>query len=98
MNVSLLHRKANRFKKIQNVFTTKLPLKLLAVAANFISVYLFIIALSIGETGKVTALYQGLMVVSVLAGIIFLNERRDITKKLIGTAVTLVGVFLLTST
>jgi len=41
-------------------------------------------------------MYQGMMVLSVLGGIILLKERKDILKKLVGTAVTIVGVILLT--
>jgi uncharacterized membrane protein len=36
------------------------------------------------------------MVVAIIAGIVFLNERQDVGKKLVGSAITMVGVVLLT--
>lgn len=80
------------------IFKNNLLLKLLALGVNIISVYLFTAALRFGDSGKITAVYQGMLVTSILAGIIFLKEREDIGKKLIGTVVTLVGVFLLSAT
>lgn len=84
--------------RLTKIFQNKLWLKLLAAGVNIISVYLFIIALRFGDSGKVTAIYQGMLITSILAGIIFLKEREDIGKKLIGTVVTLVGVLLLSTT
>lgn len=75
---------------------TNLPLKILAVLANVISSILFLIALKSGEVSKVNAIYQSMMILSVLAGIIILKERKDIFKKLLGSAVTIIGVVLLT--
>lgn len=72
-------------------------LKSIAILFNVLSIYFTTWALAVGQASTVTALYQSMMVFSVLAGIIFLKEREDITKKLIGTAATLIGVFLLTS-
>lgn len=73
----------------------KIP-KLLGTVANVVALYLLVAALSMGEVSKVNGLYQGMLVVSVLAGIILLKERQDISRKLIGTAVTLIGIILLT--
>jgi uncharacterized membrane protein len=68
---------------------------LCAVGFNIISVYVFTAALRYGDSGKVTAVYQGMLVTSILAGIIFLKERSDIGKKLIGAAITIIGVIIL---
>lgn len=84
----------NRIKKI---FRNNLLLKFLAVGVNIISVYLFTAALRIGDPGKVNAIYQGMLVTSILTGIVFLKERDDIHKKLIGAAVTIVGIILLST-
>ncbi len=70
-------------------------LKSFAIIINVASVYLFAAALRIGETSKVSAIYHGMLIVSVLSGIIFLNERENIGRKLIGAAVTIIGVLLL---
>ncbi|MCL4366416.1 DMT family transporter [Patescibacteria group bacterium] len=72
----------------------KLP-KLLGVGANVAALFLLIAALKIGDVSRVNALYQGMLVVNVLAGIILLKERQDILRKLLGTAVTIIGIILL---
>lgn len=84
-------------KRLKAIFQNNLLLKLLAVGVNIISVYLFTLALRFGDSGKVTAVYQGMLITSVLAGIIFLKEREDIGKKLIGSILTIIGVILLSS-
>jgi drug/metabolite transporter (DMT)-like permease len=83
--------------RMKKIFQKNLSLKLLAVGVNIVSVYLFTAALRIGDPGKVNALYQGMLVTSILAGIIFLKERTDIRKKLIGAAITIIGVIILSS-
>lgn len=87
----------NTTKRIPDVFKKNLVIKLLAIGFNVISIYLFMFALRLGDAGVVTAVYQGMLVFAVLAGIIFLNERENIGKKLAGTFITLIGVFLLSS-
>jgi len=84
-------RKNMNILKHENV-----KLKTFAVILNVASQYLFTWALLFGEVSKAIAVYQSMMIFSVVAGIIFLNERENIAKKLIGTAVTLIGVLLLT--
>ncbi len=84
--------------KLHAMKQTNWSLKTFAPFLNAIALYLFIIALRIGEASKVNAIYQGMLIFSVLAGIIFLKERENIGKKLIGTGVTIIGVLLLTST
>jgi drug/metabolite transporter (DMT)-like permease len=74
-----------------------MQIKSLAVILNVVSAYFVTWALALGEASKVIALYQSMMVFSVVAGIIFLKERGNIKKKVLGTAVTIIGVLLLTS-
>lgn len=88
----------NSVQRMKKVFRERLSIKFLAIAANVLSVYTFTAALRLGDSGKVNALYQGMLVFSILAGIIFLKEREDIGKKLIGSAVTIAGVLILSST
>lgn len=82
-------------KRLTKIFQNNLPLKFIAIACNIISIYVFTQALRVGDSGKVTAIYQGMIIVSILAGIIFLKEREDILKKLLGAAITIVGVVIL---
>lgn len=73
----------------------RLTLKVFATALNVLSTYLLIMALRTGDVSKVNSVYQGMMVVSVLFGIVFLKETEDIGRKLIGMSVSLFGIFLL---
>lgn len=70
--------------------------KLIGVLASMGAGYFLVVALKMGDVSKVNAIYQGMMVTSVLAGIIILKEREDILKKTIGTFLTIIGVILLT--
>lgn len=76
-------------------FKVGLPLKTTAVLLFFGANYLSTYTLRIGEASKVTAIYYGMMIFAVLAGIIFLKERDNIAKKVIGTFVVLGGILLL---
>ena len=70
--------------------------KITGIFANVVSTYLFIWALHKGEVSKVNAIYQSMMILSVLAGIFILKEKQDIFKKLLGSIITIIGVILLT--
>ncbi len=72
----------------------KIP-KLVGAGTNVAALFLLLAALNLGEVSKVNAVYQGMLVFGVLAGIILLKERKDIMKKLLGTAVTVIGILLL---
>ncbi len=82
-------------QRLVDQFKTNFSFKTIAIlmffAANYISTY----ALKIGDASKVTAVYYGMMIFAVLAGIIFLKERENIPRKIIGTLVVLGGVLLL---
>lgn len=68
---------------------------LLASGSNIAAMYLYVYALKIGEVSKVTGIYQGMMIVSVILGIVLLGERQDVVKKLIGAIITIAGILLL---
>jgi len=82
-------------ERIINIVHHNFLLKLVAVGLNILGLGLFIAALRIGDASKVNAVYQGMMIFSVLAGIVFLHERENIARKLIGATVTVIGVVLL---
>ncbi len=84
--------------KIPLMLKTNFRLKSLAIGINAAGLFLFTLALRTTDTSKVSAIYNGMLIFSVLAGIILLRERENIGRKLIGTVVTLIGVLLLTST
>ncbi len=85
-------------KKIELKQFTNLSYKFISALFNVVSLYLLTFALRIGDASKITGVYQGMLIFSVLAGIMFLKERENIGKKLIGTTIILIGVLLLTST
>lgn len=86
----------NRKERLKSAFTKDLKWKLIAGTTNTLSMYFFVLALSMGPVSQVTAIYQGMMVFSIIAGIVLLKERDYVTKKVIGAVVTLAGVLLLT--
>ncbi|MEK7570936.1 MAG: DMT family transporter [Patescibacteria group bacterium] len=85
----------NAKQRIFTSFRTKFPLKVLAIAISIVAMFFLTTALRLGDASKVNAIYQGMMILSVLAGIIFLHERKDIARKLIGTTITVIGVVLI---
>ena len=70
-------------------------LKIFAIAIILIANYVFVAAIRIGDVSKINAIYQGMMIVSVLAGIFILKERENIWKKIAGSAIVIIGAILL---
>ncbi len=73
-----------------------LPIKIFATAVNVISVYLLLFALKHGSASITNAIYQGMLIVSVLMGIFILREKENILRKIVGSIVTILGLLLLT--
>lgn len=88
----LMKNSKERFKES---LTHRFKLKTFAASTNLLTFLFFVLAIREGDASKVNAVYQGMLFLSVLAGIIFLKEREDIPRKLIGTAVTVAGVIML---
>lgn len=60
--------------------------------------YWFLVqALAVGEVGQVVPIYQGNLVLVVLAGILLLRERTDLTRKLLAAGVALAGAVLVSA-
>ncbi len=83
------------YRRIKKFTKKNFLLKSFAIVINVLSIYLFLFALRMGEVSKVNAIYQGMMVFSILAGIFILKEKKDILKKILGTVITIIGVLLL---
>lgn len=90
----LLMKNAKK-RLIDQNWDKKIP-KLVGTGANVAALFLLMAALRVGDVSKVNGLYQGMLVVGVLSGIVLLKERQDIFRKLLGTAVTIIGILLLT--
>jgi drug/metabolite transporter (DMT)-like permease len=82
-------------KRITYVFKKHKTPILLASGSNIIAMYFYVYALRIGEVSKVMGIYQGMMIVSILGGIILLNERQDVGKKIFGAIITIAGILML---
>jgi len=82
-------------KRINTFLKTKILSKLLAALTNVAALFFLLWAIKTGPVSIVNAIYQGTMIFAILAGIFFLGEKEDIAKKLIGTAIAIVGVYLL---
>jgi drug/metabolite transporter (DMT)-like permease len=50
----------------------------------------------VGEISKIMPIYNSNFLLTVLGGVVLLNERTDLKKKFIGSLITLVGVIMLT--
>lgn len=86
--------KESKQRLLENSKKHLLP-KVVATLASMGASYFLLLALQIGEVSKVNAIYQGMMITGVIAGIVFLKEKEDTLQKIIGTIVALVGVILL---
>jgi drug/metabolite transporter (DMT)-like permease len=65
------------------------------IVFNIIAMTLAVSAIRLGSTSKVTAVYQAMMIIAIIYGVIFLKERENIPQKLAGSAITVLGLFLL---
>ena len=86
----------NGIKRVFKTFKVNLAGKILAGLVASSSTFLLAKAIEVGPVSIVTALYQGMMIASVLAGIVFLKERENAFKKIVGSLIALIGVLLLT--
>ena len=63
--------------------------------SNVVAMFLAVNAIRIGETSKVSAVYQGMMIIALLYGIFVLKERNQMWQKIIGACVVIGGLYLL---
>lgn len=87
----------NSKKRLLEGSKKKVLPKIIATLASVGAGYFLIFALEGGDVSKVNAIYQGMMITGVIAGIILLKERKDILKKIIGTLLALIGVILIST-
>lgn len=86
----------NPIQRLKDSASQNFPLKMIAVLASVGAGYVLLFALQTGEVSKVNAIYQAMMITGVIAGIIFLKERKNIFRKLLGTALAVIAIFFLT--
>ncbi|MDE2025361.1 MAG: EamA family transporter [Patescibacteria group bacterium] len=85
----------DRKKRFGRFFKHKLSAKFFGGVSSVAAIYFFTLALRTGPVSIVNAIYQGTMILSVLAGIFLLGEKEDTKRKIIGSIVTMIGVLLL---
>lgn len=89
----LLMKKAK--KRLISSFNHRIKNNLMFLSVNIVSMYLYTEALRVGPASKVVAIYQSMMIVAVILGILVLNEKERIINKIVGTLLTLSGILLL---
>ncbi len=80
-------------KRLSSVLKKNPTAKIGLTLMNALSFYLYAFALVLGPISATQAVYQGMMVLSVLAGIFILKEREDVARKILGTTITLIGIY-----
>jgi len=68
---------------------------LIASAFNIVTMYSLVTAYRLAPVSQVNTTFQGVSALSVLVGIIALRERKYIPLKLVGAALTTIGIMLL---
>jgi drug/metabolite transporter (DMT)-like permease len=84
-----------KFREIKAEFKRIGPGVMVLAAANIIAYYFQLKALSIGEAIKVIPVVQLSVITTVLAGMVILNEKEHLFRKLTAAVIGLVGVYLL---
>lgn len=87
--VSDFKRRSKNFWKANT--TPLVGMAIMSVA----SLYLFVTALRIGDTSRVTGVYYAMMFTSVLAGIFLLKEKENVYRKIFGSLIILSGIYFL---
>ncbi|AKM79581.1 MAG: hypothetical protein UX85_C0001G0260 [Candidatus Beckwithbacteria bacterium GW2011_GWB1_47_15] len=81
--------------RIVALWRQKVKNLLLSVGSDAVTLYLMAQALRQGPVSKVLSVSQGMLVLAILAGILFLGEKERAWQKLLGGLITVGGVWLL---
>lgn len=68
---------------------------LIASLFNALTMFMIVSALRLAPTGQVIGVFQGIAMLTVASGVVFLHERAHLWHKLLATAFTTVGILLL---
>jgi drug/metabolite transporter (DMT)-like permease len=83
------------FSRIVKLGDSKWKNVLLATIFNAGTMMFMIQAYQLGQVGKVVALFQSVLVIQVLVGILFLGERKYVGRKVVGILAVVAGAILL---
>ncbi|HZL07833.1 MAG TPA: DMT family transporter [Candidatus Dormibacteraeota bacterium] len=85
-----------RRENIRPIITGKVRNQLLLAAVIFsVFEFVYFAALGKGEASKVIPVTQSSMIFTLIGGYLFLNERDNMTKKILGSALIILGIVLL---
>lgn len=85
----------NAKKRLVSIKKKSFTQNLMGTLFNVVSMYCLIAALRFESTSKVNTIFQSMMVVSLFFGIVFFHERKQMWQKIVGTVVTICGLFFL---
>ncbi|MBU2051960.1 EamA family transporter, partial [Patescibacteria group bacterium] len=88
----LMKQPIKRIKKTWEKYHTNM---FFSVASDAGGLLLMTSALRIGSASKVLTVHQSMMIVGVLAGILLLKETKMIWRKVVGSLITLIGLWML---
>jgi drug/metabolite transporter (DMT)-like permease len=82
-------------KRILSISKPTFLQNLFGSVLNVVAMYLVVSAIRLGSTSKVSAVYQGMMVISLFYSIIILKEQKQLWQKIVGAGIILIGLYLL---
>jgi len=88
----IMHKGIGRIRS--NISIMFKPLGLAALF-NSLTMFTLVSALRLAPSGQVIGLFQGMAMIGVVVGIVFLGEKELVGRKLLAAAVTIIGIILL---
>lgn len=85
----------NFVERLKKFVSRQIVYKSVSGLVSVLQLIFLLYAIRIGPVSKVTAIYQGMMIFSIIGGIFLLNEKKYATKKIIAGLVTIIGILLL---
>ncbi|MPZ27750.1 MAG: EamA family transporter [Micromonosporaceae bacterium] len=83
--------------RVRKLLRTRARYGVLSALLASWSYWFLVQALAVGEVGQVVPIYQGNLVLVVLAGVLLLRERTDLTRKLLAAGAALAGAVLVSA-
>lgn len=74
-----------------NVVRKNLP----ASISNLVTMFALVAALHVGSASQTSGIFQGISMISVVVGVLFLKEHDHAWRKLLGAGITTIGILLL---
>ncbi len=91
--IPLIMRSAR--KRISHNFLPILRPLFAASLFNSLTMFVLVSALALAPTGQVIGVFQGIAMLTVVSGVVFLHERDHLWRKLMAAIVTTIGIILL---